>query len=598
MHKLNKNLRKILSMNKYMLGKIYNEKGGKKYIATSMFKAVFNAIVPLSYTIFPGLIINELAGQQRISIIIGLVLSLTITPLLIQLSNSALDKLIIKLEQQINIQLMKVYYMNFSKIDYELLETPSFQELQERATETYFNSFSIVSNLCALATSIISFIAIVSIVATLNPLIILLTLLISYINSIIAKWVTIRQFELRKIFSHFSRLEWAYNYMLNNLDYAKENKVFNVYKLLTNKLTENQINMNEISNKNQQNTRKSNILYSITGSAQQLILYIYLIVQVLRQGLSVGSMSIYLSAVAQFSGSLQSILNEYVRMGDNSNKIEELIEYENTPYTQYNSGTLTPYFDQNSTIEFKNVSFKYPGSDNYVIKNLNLTIHGNEKLCIVGKNGAGKSTFIKLLTRLYSPESGGIYLNGTNIQEYDYEKYQSLFAPVFQDYAQYMMSIKENIILNSDYSYDRFESVCNESELTQFLNHLINGAETQLGKDIDENGIEPSGGEGQKIAIARARYHGGNVFLLDEPTAALDPLAEYEIYKQFSNMIEDKCAVLITHRLSAVQLSDRVVVFENGNVVEYGTHKELYDKGGIYTEMFDKQAQFYNNDIW
>ena len=247
MHKLNKNLRKILSMNKYMLGKIYNEKGGKKYIATSMFKAVFNAIVPLSYTIFPGLIINELAGQQRISIIIGLVLSLTITPLLIQLSNSALDKLIIKLEQQINIQLMKVYYMNFSKIDYELLETPSFQELQERATETYFNSFSIVSNLCALATSIISFIAIVSIVATLNPLIILLTLLISYINSIIAKWVTIRQFELRKIFSHFSRLEWAYNYMLNNLDYAKENKVFNVYKLLTNKLTENQINMNEIS---------------------------------------------------------------------------------------------------------------------------------------------------------------------------------------------------------------------------------------------------------------------------------------------------------------------------------------------------------------
>ena len=585
-------------MNKYMLGKIYNEKGGKKYIATSMFKAVFNAIVPLSYTIFPGLIINELAGQQRISIIIGLVLSLTITPLLIQLSNSALDKLIIKLEQQINIQLMKVYYMNFSKIDYELLETPSFRELQERATETYFNSFSIVSNLCALATSIISFIAIVSIVATLNPLIILLTLLISYINSIIAKWVTIRQFELRKIFSHFSRLEWAYNYMLNNLDYAKENKVFNVYKLLTNKLTENQINMNEISNKNQQNTRKSNILYSITGSAQQLILYIYLIVQVLRQGLSVGSMSIYLSAVAQFSGSLQSILNEYVRMGDNSNKIEELIEYENTPYTQYNSGTLTPYFDQNSTIEFKNVSFKYPGSDNYVIKNLNLTIHGNEKLCIVGKNGAGKSTFIKLLTRLYSPESGGIYLNGTNIQEYDYEKYQSLFAPVFQDYAQYMMSIKENIILNSDYSYDRFESVCNESELTQFLNHLINGAETQLGKDIDENGIEPSGGEGQKIAIARARYHGGNVFLLDEPTAALDPLAEYEIYKQFSNMIEDKCAVLITHRLSAVQLSDRVVVFENGNVVEYGTHKELYDKGGIYTEMFDKQAQFYNNDIW
>ena len=265
------------------------------------------------------------------------------------------------------------------------------------------------------------------------------------------------------------------------------------------------------------------------------------------------------------------------------------------PLSNHVRGSLTPTFGVDSVIEFKNVSFRYPGSDRFVIKGLSLTIRGDEKLCIVGANGSGKSTFVKLLTRLYVPTEGEILLNGININEYDYREYCRLFAPVFQDFALYNITLGENIVMAESYDEERLRSAARQSGLSEMAEHNKNGYDTVIYKWFDEEGIEPSGGEGQRIAMARALYRGGSVYILDEPTAALDPNAEYEMYTQFNNMITDKCAILITHRLSAVQLADRVAVFDDGHVAEYGTHAELYAKGGIYTEMFDRQAQFYRD---
>lgn len=251
-------------------------------------------------------------------------------------------------------------------------------------------------------------------------------------------------------------------------------------------------------------------------------------------------------------------------------------------------------------IEFKNVSFRYPGSENFAIKNLNLKKHKNEKLCIVGANGSGKTTFTKLLTKLYLPTEGEILLNGVNICEYDNNKYQNLFSPVSRDFASFYMSIENNTVLAGDKNLEKLDAVCRQSWISEHVDKLHKKYDTQVWKWFDDERFEPSGGEGQRIAIARACYRDRKIFLLDEPTAALDPMAEYEIYTQFGSMITDKCAVLITHRLSAVQLADKVAVFDiwyltfdNVKVVEYGSHQALYAKGGIYTEMFDKQARFY-----
>jgi len=306
-------------------------------------------------------------------------------------------------------------------------------------------------------------------------------------------------------------------------------------------------------------------------------------------------MTIYLTATQQFSGALQNIMSSYMNFSRNSLDVQELIDFMNIPLVQQNTGDKTPVFDKSSVIEFKDVSFKYPGSENYAMKNMSITIRGDEKLCIVGANGSGKSTFIKLLTRLYMPAEGEILLNGVNINEYDYIKYQRLFAPVFQDYSRFALSLKDNIVLTSEYNGERLEKIGEQSGLAPLVEKLPKGYDTQVSKQIDDAGFEPSGGEGQRIAIARAVYHGAPIYLLDEPTAALDPLAEYAIYTQFNEMISDKTAVLITHRLSAVQLADKVAVFDRGSLIEYGTHKELYDNGGIYTEMYKKQSEFFTN---
>lgn len=299
--------------------------------------------------------------------------------------------------------------------------------------------------------------------------------------------------------------------------------------------------------------------------------------------------------IMQFSGSLSNITRQYLNLSMLSLRVQELIKFMNIPLKNHKMGEITPVFDSDSVIEFKNVSFRYPGSDRLVIDKLNLTVRGDEKLCIVGVNGSGKSTFVKLLTRLYVPTDGEILLNGININEYDYREYCKLFAPVFQDFALYNITLGENIVMAEEYNRERLLSATRQSGLSAMVENTKYGYDTIIYKWFDEEGVEPSGGEGQRIAMARALYRGGSVYILDEPTAALDPNAEYEIYTQFNNMITDKCAVLITHRLSAVQLADMVAVFDDGHVAEYGTHAELYAKGGIYTEMFDKQAKFYRD---
>ncbi len=482
-------------------------------------------------------------------------------------------------------------------MDYEYLENPDIQNLKGHAADALDSAFNVVDQLSGLLSAILGFAAISSLIVMLNPLVILMILLVIFLNSLITKRLSKKTHLTDLEIENNGRREWGASYMLDNLYFAKETRIFNLVEMLLNLY----LNVKDISNqlvyKNQKDRNNAGMLQALINVVKDVVIYGYLIVLVLTNSLAIGTMSIYLNAANQFSSNLTNVVNSYLNLTRSSLRIRELIKFMNLPLKQYESGTLTPKFDRNSVIEFKNVSFKYPGSERYAIRNLNVIIRGDEKLCIVGENGAGKSTFIKLLTRLYFPSEGEILLNGININEYDYEKWQRLFAPVFQDFVKYYMSFGENIVLNNIYDTSKLDDICKDCGLDELVNKLPKRYETSLDKWIDEDGFEPSGGEMQRIAIARACYHGGDIYLLDEPTAALDPRAEYDVYAQFNDMITDKCAVLITHRLSAVQLADKVAVFDSGNIVEYGTHCELLSNNGIYAEMFNKQAEFYKNNI-
>lgn len=252
--------------------------------------------------------------------------------------------------------------------------------------------------------------------------------------------------------------------------------------------------------------------------------------------------------------------------------------------------------DNNATIEVKNLSFKYPRSEEYVLSNVNLKINSGERLAIVGMNGAGKTTFIKLLCRLYDVTEGEILINGINIADYKYSEYVKLLSVVFQDFKLFSFTLKENIRLGDiNNECKDVLPICKLSGIDSLINKYEKGLKSTLYKDFDEMGVEPSGGEAQKIAIARAMYKESPIVIMDEPTAALDPVAEEETYRNFNKLLKNRTAIYISHRLSSCIFCDKIVVFSDKTIKEYGTHDELMNiKNGIYAKMFSAQSENYN----
>jgi ABC-type multidrug transport system fused ATPase/permease subunit len=250
------------------------------------------------------------------------------------------------------------------------------------------------------------------------------------------------------------------------------------------------------------------------------------------------------------------------------------------------------------SFEFKQVSFKYPNQEAYALKDLSIKLDQGSKLAVVGLNGAGKTTFIKLLLRLYEPQSGEIYVDGININEFDRAEYYRLFAPLFQEVEVYAFTIAENVSMKSPSKTDRkkaFDSLC-LAGLEEKIKHLKKGIDTELLKIFDEDGIDLSGGEKQKLALARAIYKDAPVIVLDEPTSAMDALAEAQLYQDFNQIMKDKTAIYISHRLSSTRFCDKIALFKDGTLLEYGSHKELMKQDKEYRHLFDIQSQYYKEE--
>ena len=250
--------------------------------------------------------------------------------------------------------------------------------------------------------------------------------------------------------------------------------------------------------------------------------------------------------------------------------------------------------DKQYDVEFKNVSFQYPGTEQLALKNINLKLKVGERLAVVGMNGSGKTTFIKLLCRLYDPTEGEIKMNDFNIRKYDYRQYLDIFSVVFQDYHLLAMPLGNNVASAENWDTEKAERLLEEVGFGERYADMPKKLETPLYKNFDEDGVNISGGEAQKIALARALYKDAPFIILDEPTAALDPIAEAEIYAKFDEIVGDKTAIYISHRLSSCRFCDKIAVFDKGEIVQVGTHEELLqNEKGKYFELWTAQAQYY-----
>ena len=580
---------------KYTIGIAWKDSVGKKYIPIRAALAVFRTVFPLIYIFIPGYIINELTGGHRIEVLIIYLAILCISPLISHLIELTVGVYAAGLRRKLSRRLEENFHIRVSEIDFEALEKPDIAIIRERISHHASAPIYMLDNVVRFFESVLGILALSSVITTLNPVFLIMLIAIAYVNSLVTKRIYEHNHQNEIQLGELYNPYWIYQSYLGDHTYEKEIRLFDAKPLFISIFSKKGKEIDQCYYKEDKYSAKMQTIHAFTGMFQQITLYLYLIYSVLFRSMSIGTMTIYLNSVNNFSNSLSRVSQAYLEIGKLYLDIKEYIDFFNLPEMQRESGSRTPVFSSDSIIEFKNVSFKYPGSETYALKDLNIKIRCNEKLCIVGANGSGKTTFVKLLTRLYAPTDGEILLDGVNIKEFDYHKYQKLFSPVFQDYNMYSLSIAANISLAENCDENRVERAVEKSGLSGLIHRLSKGQNTSVLKDIDASGFEPSGGEGQKIAIARAIYRDSPIYLLDEPTAALDPAAEYEIYSNFSKMITDRTAILITHRMSAVQLAENIAVFNNGSVAEYGKHKDLYDQGGIYREMFDKQAQFYRD---
>lgn len=329
------------------------------------------------------------------------------------------------------------------------------------------------------------------------------------------------------------------------------------------------------------------------------LIYLLVCIKAWAGAFGLGTATQYIGSVTSFFGGFSELMKCIGVMRINSSFLDTVFELLDTPNTMY-QGSLTTEkrSDIQYDVEFRDVSFKYPGSEAYALRHVNMKFKVGSRLAVVGMNGSGKTTFIKLLCRLYDPTEGEILLNGINIRKYRYDDYMKIFSVVFQDFQLLALPLGQNVAASQTYDAARVLDCLNKAGFGEKLAKMPHGLDTYLYKSVDTEGVDVSGGEAQKIAIARALYKDSPFIILDEPTAALDPIAEAEIYSKFDEIAGDKTAVYISHRLSSCKFCDEIAVFDSGSVIQQGTHSDLLaDESGKYFELWNAQAQYYKKDI-
>lgn len=333
---------------------------------------------------------------------------------------------------------------------------------------------------------------------------------------------------------------------------------------------------------------------SFTGLLQMLA-YAFVALRAVSGSLSAGSVVKYASSVYRFATSVSNVFNSFTEYSIAAERQQSTLEYMNVQDVLYKGTLPVEKRDDNEyEIEFHDVSFRYPGTESYALEHVNFKFSIGKRLAVVGMNGSGKTTLIKLLCRLYDPTEGVITLNGVDIRKYNYAEYMSIFSVVFQDFKLFAYTLGQNVAAGVEYDKAKAGEALSKAGFGGRLAELPKGLDTVLYQNLDKDGVEISGGEAQKIALARAIYKDAPFMVLDEPTAALDPVAEYEIYSKFNEIVGRKTAIYISHRLSSCRFCDDIAVFDKGRLVQRGSHDELVsDAAGKYYELWHAQAQYY-----
>jgi len=585
----------ILKIYKYFLPTAW--KKYKMYFIVRFFRLVVMTLMPFVNILVMPLIVDEMLTTRSAEKIFGYVVFILAADFVLSMINGTLGNILERYTVKFENYYKTLLSARIMELDFQLTEDKAALdqiELAKNGMSWYSGGLNgIVEPLFNMVSALLTVVGVIVIVATQAPVLILITTTILVFSALInAKLNQIEQkqyAELSKVNRIFSYLGWE----LTDFRYGKDIRLYGAKDMMVDKWDQYTGimvgNWETLANKQ----LPLNLLITATDIIRDFGTYFYLGVLAITGKITIGVATQMFTAAGTFYSSMRNLVWNFQELSKRANYANEYVKFMDYPAAiQKGERHVTP---GPHTFEFKDVSFSYPGADVEVLRNINLTLTPGEHLSVVGLNGAGKTTLVKLLCRLYDPTKGVILMDDVDIREYDYEEYMKVFAPVFQDFKLFAFSMKENILMEkSEDETQDVSTVLKRVGLAEKLATLSGGVDTVVYKHFDEDGIEPSGGEQQKLAIARALYKNAPVVILDEPTAALDPMAEYDIYRQFDTLVHEKTAIYISHRLSSCQFCDKIAVFSEKELKEYGTHAELVNKpGGVYAKMFAAQAQYY-----
>lgn len=579
----------------YSLGKIY--KVDKVYVFETIVYTIISSLVVFMYPYILKIAIEAIEQNLEFKELIIKVLVIVIIVLILVFINQVCWRDKFYRARKLSAIFTREYHLESLKTDYEKFELPESQDAFEkgsRALGVRSGFIGLYTNMFTTISKVITFIIGCGIILRVSFWLIGIIVLLAILKLFLMSYNTKK--EKSNFHDKTPGLWRKINYTDNiskNLSIGKDLRIYEMDKFID---MERQKTIDEYMRLYKKEEIRSNFINIVIESLNildEIALYAFMIYEVINHNMSIADFTFIISAIRTLSSSLTAIISIY---SNNLSQSLQVNDYRKFMMMDLSFDGNTKPFDWNEVeIEFKNVSYSYYMQEGYTLKNLSFKIHKGERIALVGHNGAGKTTLIKLICGFYHPTEGEILINGVNIDEIDRESLIKLIAPVFQDSNHYAVSIKENVAMETVGCIDeeKLYNALNLVGLTKKIKELKNGVNTIITRDMDDTGVELSGGESQKLSIARAIYKDAPFVILDEPTSALDPLAEYDLYINLNKIINNHSAIFISHRLSSTKFCDRIFYLEKGELLEVGIHEELMSIDSEYKKLFNMQAEYY-----